>query len=119
MNKLFLYLARRDKKGMELLASFSKNIKCPPTRVKNIKDLTLPSNLEAEITKIVYEKRMLWELWIESSEDYKTLCNSLTKRGYKNVSHSAVPNKRIDKKDSNPSLRPNIIKKIKTMLRKN
>ena len=78
-----MYLARRDKKGVKILNVFWGDV--PPTRVKDIKALNLPSHLERQVIKRVHKERMLWELWIDSAEDFTELRESLKRRGYKNL----------------------------------
>ena len=91
MAKLFLYLGRRDKKGMQLLSVFNAPKEIRPTRVQNIKDLKLPHDLEQEIAQTVHDERMLHELWMESAENFAGLKESLKKRGYKNLPIQQAP----------------------------
>jgi len=35
--------------------------------------------------RVIYENRMYWEAWAETSKSYTDLIESLTKRGYKDI----------------------------------
>jgi len=124
--KLYLYLARRDKKGIRVLSVISGNDYFPPTRVKSIEELGLPDKMESIISKEVLENKMLWELWIEGAENYIALRNALKKRRYKNLplSYSSICQE-YEKKVYAPSEKPKPIEinrklsnPIKTMLRR-
>lgn len=82
---LYLYLARRDKKGVRVLTVFKGPDKLHPTRVNDVKSLGLPEDFQDEISAEVHEHRMLWEPWLEVADDYKALRESLRVRGYTNV----------------------------------
>jgi hypothetical protein len=87
--KLYLYLARRDKTDIRVLTVFSSTTMPAGknSRIRKISDLNLPESLRAKIEAEVYSNRMLWELWMESAEDYNVLQKQLTKRGFRNVPH--------------------------------
>jgi hypothetical protein len=57
----------------------------PATRIQDIKILGLPHDLESNIIQAAYDERMLWELWMESADDYKTLLEQISRRGYVNL----------------------------------
>lgn len=81
MTNLWLYLARRDTKGIRVLTVFQGREQ-PAIRITDLSILQLPSSWEAEIGQIVEDNRLLWELFIESAKDYETLRQNLKKRGY-------------------------------------
>jgi hypothetical protein len=122
---LYLYLARRDKKGIKIISIFPGNGDYPYTRLTDIKTMNLSSKLTGNISNTIYTNRMLWEPWVEGADDYKTLRESLRKRGYSNIplcgtglhsdtSVAIVKNekeKRIIKTPNNPRF-------VKTMLRR-
>lgn len=87
---LYLYLGRRDKAGIRILA---KLLGRPilASRVENLDILNLPVNWTSEIKQIVYDNRMLWELWLEASDTYDLLKASLKNRGYTNLPMSEQP----------------------------
>jgi hypothetical protein len=100
--RLYLYLQRRDRKGMKLLSIFPFK-ECPPTRVTDLNSLKLPKALTATIEKSIYEDRMYWEPWIESADTYTELRNSLHKRKVRNVplistpKHTSLPRNYVNK----------------------
>lgn len=90
--KLYLYLTRRDKKGMQLLSTFTANTSFAPTRVSDIEALNIqPPELAKQIIAAVEANKMLWEPWIEGVENYQVLLQSLTNRGYTKVPLYANP----------------------------
>lgn len=84
-SNLYIYLARLDKKGMEVIASISNSETVYPTKIKDIKALCLPPNLEAMITNRTQNNKMTHELYAESSESLFALQKSLSKRGYSHL----------------------------------
>ena len=82
--KLFLYLARRDKSSVRLLATFPGKT-FPATKVKNLDELDISASIKKEMQKEVKDNRMLWQLWIEGASSFAELRGELLKRGYKNV----------------------------------
>lgn len=86
----YMYLARRDKKGIKLIAKFRSN-KEVISRVGDIKLLNLPRKLEKEIENVVYENRMDWELWIATANSYIDLKKLLKKLGYSELSGDSIP----------------------------
>lgn len=88
--RTYLYLARRDKKGVQLLASFqNKESQVYPTRVTDVKALKLSPAMERDVEKSVEENKMLWECWIQSADSFQDLKNRLSNMGYKK---SQMPN---------------------------
>lgn len=86
--KLFLYMAKRDKKGTRVLTVFDCEdyTTVPATRIQDLSTLNLPKHLESEIQKTLYQNRLLWEPWAETAENYTALKTSLQSRGYVNLS---------------------------------
>lgn len=91
MAKLYLYLARRDRKGIMLLSTFPAEKDVHPTRVADIKKLNLPPKLTKEISETVHDNRMMYEPWIESANSFGDLKQSLKKRGYRNLPLNQSP----------------------------
>jgi hypothetical protein len=81
---IFLYLARRDKTGIQVMARVSGR-DIAPTRVENIDALMLPFEWESELKELVHQQRMNWELWAEAAENYEVLKKALRVRGYSNL----------------------------------
>ena len=88
IKKLYLYLARRDKKGVEIL-TILHGPAVPPTRVADVERLGLPRNLTEQLKQSIHDDRMYWEPWIEAADSYADLVATLKNRGYSNVSHRA------------------------------
>ncbi len=84
MESLYLYLARRDKKGVRLLATLNGK-QSAATRLGDIRTLQLPAAMERELADVIYENRMYWEPWIESAASFKDLKSKLSGRGYKEL----------------------------------
>lgn len=89
MTKLYLYLAKRDKKGMMVLAVFIGDAKT--TRVSDVKMLKLDHETTSRLQTIVHENRMNYELWIEPASSYLDLHKKLTRRGYKQLPLASMP----------------------------
>lgn len=89
-NKLYIYLARLDRKGIEVVSVSPYRDKVYPTRVKD----AAVFGLSPEVTSIVQSKakdnRMTHEVYIESAKSYEDLKGSLSARGYKNIPRYAA-----------------------------
>lgn len=115
MGKLYLYRAKRDKKGMQLLATFPYDQPYPPTKVEDVRELALPEYLESSIKQKNQEDRLRYEMYIEYAESYQNLCDSLKSRGYSNLPLAASPaitttGPAVVKKKTDP-IRPHLAKK--------
>ena len=84
MAKLYLYLARRDKKGLRVISVFD-GPETPPVRLQDVSLLHLPRHMEADISRAIHENRMYWEPWLETAESYEALKRSVRARGYTSV----------------------------------
>jgi hypothetical protein len=80
--KLYLYLAKRDKREIKILTTFFGN-KIPPTKIHDVRKIGLPREMTNRLYQIIYDDRLLWEPWIESAESFDELKSSLKNRGYK------------------------------------
>lgn len=89
MSKNYLYLARRDKKGIKILLVINGD-KSSPTRI-NPDHLNIPSNLKQQIIQSINDNKMLWEPWLEGAENYTTLKKSLILRGFSNIPTTMMP----------------------------
>lgn len=90
--KTYLYLARRDKKGIKMLTVLPHGKEgFLPTRIENINILGLPEGISKELGSIIYKERMMWEVFLECSENYDTLAESLRKRGYESIPMHFAP----------------------------
>lgn len=109
---MWLYLARRDRTSVRLLASFP-GAEQPAVRVNDLATLGLPGPARDFVGRAVSDDKMYWELWAESAPSYQALQKSLRSRGYSNVPMSGQPEylKPI-------GIRPVKLSRPKTMLRR-
>ena len=84
-NSLYLYLARRDKKGIKVVSGFGFKGKAYAARVEDISRLGLNPQVSATVAREAYENRMEYELFVESAESFDDLRISLQNRGYSNL----------------------------------
>ena len=87
---IYLYLAKRDKKGIKIVAILQGN-PVNFNKVTDIKKLGLPKQMEEKLDQVKYNERMDWELCIESAPTFSDLLNILKNRGYKNFPTSQSP----------------------------
>lgn len=114
-SKTYLYLGRRDKSSIQILASFPGSTH-EPVRVNNIKDLNLPIDLETAIADDVHKNKMSCELWAEGAEDYTQLRKSMLARGYKNVPGFHTPKHFSEVRNCVKSINPILPPPVKTMM---
>ena len=88
--ELYLYLARRDKKGIRILAKFQGQ-KQLPTNIDDFSSLQLPVAMHKQLTQTAYDSRMMWESKIESAESFQDLRAKLKARGYTGVPINPQP----------------------------
>jgi len=117
MEKIYLYMGRRDKRGLKILTIFSGN-SLARTRIEDIKVLRLPSAVENSLVKITHDNRFLWEVWMESASNYTELKEKLRKRGYKNLPMRLDQMYHSITQTLNPDLK-SFEKKPKKMLQRN
>lgn len=114
---LYIYLAKRDKSGMRLLARvLGKPILA--TRINDVGLLRLPTEWTTGLNQLIYDNRMDWEPFIEHANTYEELTLALLKRGYSNVPISPQP----ELSSSNlgaPTINSSSLPDKKVMLRKN
>jgi hypothetical protein len=84
LSDLYLYLGKRDKAGVRFIAKFQGREQLP-TRLDDINSLQLPTGWAGQIDQIIFDARMNWEPWIESSDSFEELRSALKVRGYTNV----------------------------------
>ena len=116
LTTLYLYLGRRDKTGIRLLAIL-KGEETLATRIDDINGLGLPSSWTSQLSNIVYENRMLWELWLESADSWDSLRSTLKTRGYTNVPIKGTPEYE-PAITSTPAVNLNSLPKKSLMIRK-
>lgn len=116
-SNLYLYLARRDKVGIRILAKFQGRNQLA-VRLEDISGLQLPDNWQAKLTQIIYDARMMWEPWIESAEDFDELRQKFKIRGYSQIPVTGQPEFTISSIQT-PTINVSNLPKKTTMIRKN
>lgn len=84
-NRLYIYLARLDKTGVEVVAGFPYTRKVYPTRIQDVEVLGLPPAIHSSVSAEARDKRMTHEMYAESAPSYQALKDSLAGRGYNNL----------------------------------
>ena len=116
---LYLYLARRDKSAIRIIAKL-KGQEQIPIRIK-IEDLVtfqLPVVWYNTISQIIYDNRMLWEPFIQSVDKFEDFRSQLKIRGYSNIPLSAQPEFTLST-IQNQVVNLSNLPKLTTMIRKN
>lgn len=114
LTNLYIYLARLDKKGVQILAILQSR-PVAPVRLGDVSTLSLPAAFADKISQAIYDNRMLWEPWVETADDYASLRTSLTTRGYSNLPVSGQPEFPLVQA---PVVNASSLPQVKTMLRK-
>jgi hypothetical protein len=116
LTDLYLYLGRRDKKGVRILAKLRSRPQIA-VRLDNLEDLQLPTIWETQIEQIIYDARMLWEPWMESANTFDELRSNLKVRGYTNIPITSQPEFQSNSTQA-LTINPSYIPVKTTMLRK-
>ena len=92
ITNLYLYLARRDKKGIRIIARLTGQ-KQSSVRLDDasLLSLQLPSIWHTQFSQIIHDNRMMWEPWIQSVSSFDDFRKTLKKRGYTNIPLSNQP----------------------------
>lgn len=115
-NQVFIYLARRDKKGIKTLFNFLYKTKIYPTKINNIENLQFNNEIKNSLYVEVDRNKSLYELYVESANSFNDLKKSLRQRGYKNLPLQQINMKLLD---VNQNINENfVVTKNATMLRK-
>lgn len=114
-SKIFVYLGKRDKKEIKVLGILNNNKKCHPTKIKieQINEINLPNEIINSIKEEYKKNKLIWEIYLESSDSYEELKKSLFRRGYKNL-----PLHQITLNIIKSQINEKIFEENKTMLRK-
>jgi hypothetical protein len=116
--ELYLYLARRDKSGVRIIARLAGREQLPIRLSGNLLATTgLPPTWYEEINQMIYDSRMLWEPWIQSANSYDEFRANLKTRGYSNIPISSQP-EFAPSSVSEVTINNNYLPQIKTMIRK-
>lgn len=86
-NKMYAYLARRDKKGVKFIGSSPHSSKVYPTKVSesDIPHLSMDQMTSSELLVALKENHMEYELFLETAESFDSLKSSLYSRGYSKI----------------------------------
>lgn len=87
--RVYLFIARRDKSAVKILAILSGNPKSG--RVTDVTKLGLPDDIRAQVEKYCYDNRMYWEPWIEPAATFQELSTKLVSRGYRGLPPGGQP----------------------------
>lgn len=109
----FLYMLRRDKKGMILLMVFNGE-KISKTVIHDFKILGFDKEKTKTLEDFYIPHKMNYEVILESSDDFNSLKKRLLERGYRNLPVSNQPQFSNWKRE-NPI---NFLKTQKIMLQK-
>lgn len=87
MNNMYVYLARRDRKGVKFLGGFPHANKVYPTKISeaDIPKLSSDQKTSNELVSAIRENRMEYEMIIETAPSFDSLRSSLVKRGYSKI----------------------------------
>jgi hypothetical protein len=116
ITNVYLYLAKRDKSGIRILAKFQGRSQLA-VRITELSSFQLPTGWEGQLNQIIYDSRMLWEPWIESSTSYDELRAAFKIRGYSNIPINSQPEFTASVSSTPVVNLSNLPKKI-TMIRK-
>lgn len=84
-NRLYIYLAGLDRKGIEVVAGFSYSRKVYATRIRDVSSLGMEPTVARKISAAAAGKKMTHELYAETAESFEDLKKSLRERGYSNL----------------------------------
>lgn len=84
-NRLYIYLAGLDRKGIEVLAGFAYSKKVYATRIRDVSSLGMDPTVARKISIAAAEKKMTHELYAETAESFEDLKKALNERGYSNL----------------------------------
>jgi hypothetical protein len=115
-NDLYLYLGRRDKKAIRILAKFQGR-KQMAVRIDDLDSFQLPVGWKEQLNQIIFDSRMLWEPWIESADSFDSFRSNLKIRGYLNVPVSPQ-SELVSAVSQTPTLNVSNLPNKTTMLRK-
>ena len=90
MQRLYLYLASRNKQGIKLL-TILQGSEVVNSDVENLSEFNLPEVWEKQISRLIHENRILYTPRIESAKDFRELRSRLAHRGFTNLPMGVTP----------------------------
>lgn len=88
------------------------------SKITDLSILKLPQVWERKIQQIVYDNRMLYELWLESANNYGELRQRLKDRGFTNLPFGSSPLLNMGEQGKPPKAETSSCDVKKTMLRR-
>jgi len=82
--KHFLYLCKRDRKGVVLLLTLNGN-QIPKTFLFDFEKLGLPDRIKEKCENYYVPLRLNWQIIIEYSNSFEEIKKRLHKNGYSNI----------------------------------
>lgn len=90
LKTLWLYLGRRDKKGIKIISKFySRDI--DPIIVNDLKVFNLPSSWYGKVKSYIDDNLLYWEPWMQTAVTYEDLKANLKNRGYSDLPGNGQP----------------------------
>ena len=118
MQRLYLYLANRNKDGIKLVTVL-QGTETMNADLTNLEKLNLPQVWEKQISRIIHDHRMLYHPRIESAKSFRELRSRLENRGFKNIPSGANPLLNLKAYSRAPIADTSSCKVKRTMIRKN
>lgn len=91
MEKVYLYLARRNNRDTKIVGTLKSSAYVHPTMIKDITILGLPADKLQTLQDVLDKHKFEWDLWLESADNYKLLKENLQVRGIIASSSSNAP----------------------------
>lgn len=82
--KHFLYLCKRDKKGVVLLLRLNGN-QIPKTFLYDFENLGLTENIKSKCENYYNPLKLSWQIIIESANNFNDIKKRLYRDGYQNI----------------------------------
>lgn len=86
----FLYLIKRDKKGVILLLVF-KGEKIPKIYLNDFENIGLSENIKQKCDNYYNPLRFNWQIVLESDENFDLIKKKLHKNGFQNIQFDNAP----------------------------
>ena len=81
-NQMFIYLAKKNKKGIKCVASFSYDKKCFPSKITNLENSLLSNDVKKIIYQELNKNKYIYDIYAETASSFEELKKSLMRRGY-------------------------------------
>ncbi len=117
MEKVYLYIARRNKQDTKIVGVLKSSGYIHAVRVDDLSLLGLPAPKIQALKSILEMHKFEWDLWLESADSYKTLKQNMLSRG---ILAASSPNAPLIEMESDEIPKPTLIRlnKNKIMTRR-